>query len=422
MTGEPPRVSVVVVSRGRPDALLLCLTGLAQLDYPAFEIVVVADPAGIRTAGDWAAGRPLKRVTFDRPNISEARNLGIAEAAGEIVAFIDDDAVPEPLWLHHLCQPFADPRVAAAGGFVRGRNGISYQWRARSVDPRGEATALTLDGDAPTIPYPGDGRAAKTEGTNMAVRRAVLAGMGGFDPAFRFFLDETDLNLRLADAGHATALVPLAEVHHGYLASDRRSPARVPRDLSELGASKAAFLRKHCPEADRGTAKQGFVAEQRARLLRHMQDGSLGPEEVRRLMAGLQAGLAEGERRTLAPLEPLAPARSDFRVFPVLKPAQPLVLSGRALAGRRLRQQAARAAAQGRRVSLFLFSRSALFHRRSFRPEGYWLQTGGLYGRSDRTDDIVRHWDFAQRLRREIGLLAKQRGLADPGPQNENSC
>ncbi|MCB2152739.1 MAG: glycosyltransferase, partial [Rhodobacteraceae bacterium] len=59
-----------------------------------------------------------------------ARNLGLAAAAGEIVAFIDDDAVPEPRWLARLTAPFADPGIAAAGGFVVGRNGISFQWRA----------------------------------------------------------------------------------------------------------------------------------------------------------------------------------------------------------------------------------------------------------------------------------------------------
>ena len=42
-----PSVSVVIVSHGRPDALALCLTGVGQLDYPNFEIVVVADSTGV---------------------------------------------------------------------------------------------------------------------------------------------------------------------------------------------------------------------------------------------------------------------------------------------------------------------------------------------------------------------------------------
>ena len=77
----------------------------------------------------------------------------------------------------------------------------------------------------------------------MAVRRDVLAALGGFDPAYHFYLDETDLNMRLAQAGHATALCPRALVHHGFAASTRRRKDRVPADLFDIGASWAVF----CP-------------------------------------------------------------------------------------------------------------------------------------------------------------------------------
>ena len=89
-------VSVVIVSRGRPAALIRCLTGVSQLTYPVFEVIVVADPAGIDAASISTHADHLKLVPFDEANISKARNAGIAASAGEIVAFIDDDAVPEP--------------------------------------------------------------------------------------------------------------------------------------------------------------------------------------------------------------------------------------------------------------------------------------------------------------------------------------
>ena len=157
----------------------------------------------------------MKSVEFGEANISRARNLGIAEAAGEIVAFIDDDAVPEPTWLQFLVAGFSEADVAAAGGFVRGRNGISFQWKARSVDCFGEAAPLDVPENKISIFTAQNGRAIKTEGTNMAVRRDVIAKMGGFDPAYRFYLDETDLNFRMMRAGYRTAIAPLAQVHHG---------------------------------------------------------------------------------------------------------------------------------------------------------------------------------------------------------------
>ena len=97
-----PTVSVIVVSRGRAADLPLCLLGISQLEYPNFEVVLVADREGLSAARDLPFFDDLKSVEFNDANISAARNLGIAEAAGEIVAFIDDDAVPEPSWLRQL--------------------------------------------------------------------------------------------------------------------------------------------------------------------------------------------------------------------------------------------------------------------------------------------------------------------------------
>ena len=88
----------------------------------------------------------------------------------------------------------------------------------------------------------------KNEGTNMAVRRNVLVDLEGFDPADHFYLEETDLNMRLVAANHLTAIAPLARLHHGFAQSIRRHGDRVPRDLFDLGASwavsKASLLRK----------------------------------------------------------------------------------------------------------------------------------------------------------------------------------
>ncbi len=139
-----PSVSVVVVSRARPGELRRCLLGLFQLDYPAFEIVLVADPLGLRAAEASGYQGRIKTVAFDEANISAARNLGIQAAAGEIVAFIDDDAVPEPAWLTHLSAAFEADDVEAAGGYVRGRNGdrVPIPWRlARRRGPRNAALA-----------------------------------------------------------------------------------------------------------------------------------------------------------------------------------------------------------------------------------------------------------------------------------------
>lgn len=408
-------VSVVVVSHGRPDALMRCLTGIGQLDYDPFEVIVVACSAGSTAVAARQDARFIKLATFDAPNVSAARNLGIAAAAGEVVAFIDDDAVPEPLWLRHLTAPFDQGSVAAAGGFVLGRNGISFQWMARSVGPDGETHPLTLESDSPAVLRPPQpDRAIKTEGTNMALRRDVIAAMGGFDPAFRFFLDETDVNMRLARAGHATAIVPLAQVHHGFAESPRRAPDRSPRDLFEIGASQAVFLRKHCSEPKRKAAWKAFRAAQRRRCLTFLQRGPLGADDVARLMRRLDLGRKDGETRSIDRPPELPRAAAGLLPYPGRSGARRVTLSGPPWAATRLRATAAQDVANGAIVSLFLFSPTPLRHNVTFTQGGVWEQRGGTFGRSLRDGPRLHLTHRRRRTRTETARIAPVRGGPEP--------
>ncbi len=405
-------VSIVIVSRGRPEALRRCLMGVSQLQFPSFEVVIVADPDGIEAARSLPFVDQLKLLPFDEPNISAARNLGLTHAAGEVVAFIDDDAVPEPQWLRYLTAPAVQSEVAAMGGFVRGRNGISYQWKARSVDALGETHDHDVDPRQASILTPPLGRAIKTEGTNMAFRRSVLIELGGFDTAFHYFLDETDLNIRLARAGHKTAIVPLAEVHHGFAANRLRTDARVPRDLFDIGASWAVFQRKYIAENKHPDQWQRLRTQERRRLLRHMVDGGLEPRDVRRLIRRLDQGYHEGQDRPFGtgtlPKHPAMP----FKHFLSIRRVSSL-LSTRPM---RLKKDYARAVdrvKKGEIVTLLNLSRTAIFHQIKFDAEGVWMQSGGIYGRAERNAPLFRMTSRSRRVEKERVRVARQRGLSE---------
>lgn len=93
-----------------------------------------------------------------------------------------------------------------------------------------------------------------------------------------------------------------------------------------------------------------------------------------------------------------------------------VVLSGFITGSRRLREQARQAADGGRSVSVFLFSRSMLFHRVRFHPDGYWEQLGGLWGRSDRKDRLFSFWTLKKRVRREVQRIGIARFEEPDGP------
>ncbi len=401
------RVSVIVASRHRPEALRRCLTGLMQSDHANFEVIVVADPQAIR---ELPSDLPVRMAAFDAPNISAARNIGLDLAAGEILAFIDDDAVPEPTWLSRLVEPFRDDSIAATTGFVRGRNGIALQWQAHAVDRLGHDIPLDLQADDVVVPVVPLGCAVKLQGTNCAVRRYILAALGGFDETLHFYLDDADVALRLAKAGHRTAVVGAAQVHHGFSASERRRMGRAPLTLFDVGASSHVFLRRHAGQDDASMALKDLIRQQRCRALDYMRQGRLEPHEVAPLLRSLVAGIADGGTRPLPEIAPRLFQGNGFVRVPSSQ-RQGRILSGRAWSRGSLRRQA-RLHASRDIVTIFRFSPTALAHRMQFREDGYWEQTGGVFGRSNRQDAVWKGWTFATRLKREMARVARFRPVA----------
>lgn len=400
---EPP-VSVIIVSRHRAEALTRCIVALTQQDHPCFEVIVVADPDAIAQVR--ALGLSLKLQPFDEPNISAARNAGLTLAAASVVAFIDDDAVAEPTWLTRLTAPFADPQVIAATGFVRGRNGISFQWQASEVDVLAQDHAF--EARETLIRAGSPQRTVKTQGTNCAFRTAALRAIGGFDPAYRFYLDEADVNLRMAHHGQ-TAVVPGAQVHHGYAASARRRADRVPLSLYDIAASTAIFLRRHAPDADRVAALRLMAEREAARAKHHRIAGRIGTAEEVELMQSLVLGWADGLARPLSALPPLPTLNAGLLPLPGTGPRTGRVIAGRIWQRKRLTAEAQLAVAAGHVVTVICLAPTIRAHRVSFQPQGYWLQSGGLFGRSDRTASRLRLIGFRRRIAAETARIANLR-------------
>lgn len=404
----PLPASLIIVSRHRPAALMRALAGIAQMDHPSVEVVVVADPAAVQAVR--ASGLRVKLAEYDQPNISAARNIGLQLAAAPIAAFIDDDAVPEPTWLSRLTAPFANSRVTAAGGFVLGRSGLAWQWRAMRVDGDGFDQPFT----APTgiSLHAGNATSAiKTQGTNCAFRRDDLLAIGGFDEGFTFYLDEADVNLRLAAQGGLTALVPDAVVHHGFAASARRRADRVPTDLGQIGQSLARFTARH---GQNPAAIEKHIADQQSRLIRHMITGALEPRDATRLMAGLRAGVAGVQ--PLAPAAALLPTNQPFMPLPDTGPRDGRLIFGTTAARAELMAEARAARSKGEIVTLIMLSRGTRAHTHRFAEQGWWEQTGGRFGTAFRTGHRLVLQPAATRRANEAARLARYRPLGPTFP------
>ena len=115
---DSPTITVIVCTRNRPALLEQCLGALSRQTYPRFDVLVV-DNASMRPVQDicrrWGATWALAPLT----GLTRARNIGARLAQGELIAYIDDDAVAEAGWLEALVEDFKDPEIAAVTGRIR---------------------------------------------------------------------------------------------------------------------------------------------------------------------------------------------------------------------------------------------------------------------------------------------------------------
>lgn len=402
---DQPSISLIIVSHGRPSHLSLALTSLKYIEYLELEVIIVADPESLKKISDHPDIDHVKTATCAEQNIARARNTGLSLAAGELVAFIDDDAIPEPSWLARLVRPFRNDAVAAATGFVRGRNGISYQWRAETISLTGLTKSIRVPGK-PSLHEMHSGQAIKPIGTNCAYRASTLRELGGFDTRFHYFLDDADMGMRVAKAGHEAAVVPGAEVFHDFAASNRRRADRTPTTLFDIGASLSVFLRKHARVSEHVEAIRRERLYQRRRLVRAMVAGSITPDLVAWRLRSFDKGVREGQKREAESTE--IGIGETFLRFPTLPPAPHKLIAARRFRGRSARARAAKAA-KTKRVTLLLLSPTSFYHRLRFTPEGYWLQSGGVFGKSVRSQPKFRLISFANRVAEETKRLSRLR-------------
>ncbi len=223
-----PRISVVVCTYNGSRTLGECLGGIGRLDYPDTEVIVVDDGSTDATA-TIAREYQVRLISTENGGLSHARNVGLAAATGEIIAYLDDDAYPDPHWLRYLAYTFFSTAHAGVGG----PNLVPLDDRAIAQcvgnAPGGPIHVLLTDSVAEHIP-----------GCNMAFRKSCLIAIGGFDPQFRTAGDDVDICWRLQDKGWTIGFNPAALVWHHR----RNSIGAYLRQQKGYGKAEALLQRK----------------------------------------------------------------------------------------------------------------------------------------------------------------------------------
>ena len=222
-SSSTPTVSVVICTRDRGPELERCLGALSQQRYPNFDVTVVDSAPQDATAFEVARRWGVVYVMEPRAGVSRARNFGVRASTGEIVTFLDDDAVADPEWLRSLAAEFNDPQVAAVAGRIQ-----ELRAPGQSSDEVGEFFTLDCLGEERRVfdrenpqwfeiaSFGGIG-----QGSNMAFRRSALGSLAGFDPRLGRGApitggEEHYAFFRLIEQSARIVYAPDATVYHPY--------------------------------------------------------------------------------------------------------------------------------------------------------------------------------------------------------------
>jgi glycosyltransferase involved in cell wall biosynthesis/GT2 family glycosyltransferase len=400
-----PTISVLICAytAERLPRIAAAIDSLRAQTVPAHEIVLAIDHAP-ELAAECRRRWPDLRVVEneEQQGLSGARNSGVAECEGEVVAFLDDDAVAAPDWLARLGQDYLDPAVLGVGGAIHpaweeGRP----PWFPPEFDWVVGCTHSGMPRERQTV--------RNLVGANMSFRRAVLDEVGGFRHELGRIgtipsgCEETDLCIRIGQRWPDGQILydPLAAVDHfvpasrgkrAYFSSRCRGEGRSKAVLAGLVGSESGL------EAERSYVRRTLPLG----FLRGLGDALRGDPSGLARAAMLVAGLfstsrgylsATPQRRQLTRRRELAarsPADTQPRVL-MVTPRSPLSQGG---VERHVMEVSRRLAAAGSTVAVICTE-----------PGGPALQEehrDGVEIRTVRAWPANRDWCLAPRLWREM--------------------
>jgi len=203
-----PLVSVVITTIGQRE-IRKAIDSVLNSSYKNFELIVVNDGAKINLTE-----KGFCLINQEHKGLAAARNTGIKKAKGEIIAFIDDDAVAEKNWLKEIVSSFVSAEIGAVSGksieYFEGKTTENRLWVCNKfglikVNPK------KLEKNDFIVLH----------GCNMALSKKVLQKVNFEDENFIFYFDEIDLSWRIQKAGFKIAVNPNAIVRH-FIKSNAR--------------------------------------------------------------------------------------------------------------------------------------------------------------------------------------------------------
>lgn len=225
-----PKISVLVCTKNGSPTLKSCLEALGKQNYPDYEVLVIDDGSTDATPQIAQSYTHVRYVYQEHTGLSAARNRGMNEAQGDLLAYTDDDCIPDEDWLIHVQNAFVDERCVAAGGPNLPPAPRNHTESCVAVAPGAPSHVLLDDMEAEHLP-----------GCNLVIRKAALRAIGGFREEFTSAGDDVDVCWRLQAHGGKLRFVPSAVVWHHR----RRTVGAYLRQQRGYGYAEAMLIRRY---------------------------------------------------------------------------------------------------------------------------------------------------------------------------------
>lgn len=287
-------VSVVICTYNRRDYLERCLDYLQCQSHSNFEVIVVDGPSndGTKELLESWRGR-IKIANNPLRNLSVSRNLGIELAHGDIVAFIDDDAIPFDNWIERILDEYnGRPLLTKAlGGPAFFAGTLRFQSEDIGIDRHGNAWL--------NIPRHEVGQGdwlRSCLGTNSTFVRQHLIDIGGFDEQFDYYLDESELCLRIQLKGGLIGYAPEVLVRHEFAQSHNRK-GRYNYDWRTISKNTAYYVAAYGGLAEkelRSNLEQRLERERVLPLKGAFDHGEISKSLYESALEAIEKGMEQG--------------------------------------------------------------------------------------------------------------------------------
>lgn len=211
------------------------LKKFGHLRYKNFEVIIISDQE-IKVPN---LSFPIKLVLTgkQRTGVGEKRDYALEVAKGDLIAYIDDDAYPDPLWLSNALLNFKDPRIGAVGGpnltppedpFLAKISGDIYG----SYFTSGEVQYRFLPGNRRSV--------SEIQGVNMIIRKDILTRLGGFKTKL-YSGDDSKICIKIRGLGYEIIYDPHVRVYHHR----RLFPFDHLKQIKTIGTHRGFFVKAY---------------------------------------------------------------------------------------------------------------------------------------------------------------------------------